>query len=204
MASSAFEVSQQNVVEVDSSFGGVLEVLSVMQSEAWMFLLAALIYLLASGTAASALGWQTKGLSGVASASTLASSRRVAQRGGGSVATAAEDCRDGRQQQQQRQRRRQLSGADAERDLELFRDSVSKQSKSIRDLGKENNLIAAVAAFDSIKQDCVSSSKSMSALPYNSIIDACVQCRDLDMALRFFWRGEGAPACGFGHLQHCH
>jgi pentatricopeptide repeat protein len=59
---------------------------------------------------------------------------------------------------------------------------LEKNAKLIRDFGKEGKLQDAIDAFASIKLGC----STMTTLPYNSILDACVQCSDMQKAAKYF------------------
>jgi len=59
---------------------------------------------------------------------------------------------------------------------------LGKQAKAIRAHGKEGNLQSAISVFESLKQ----SHPSPNSLVYNSMLEACVQCNDLQTALQYF------------------
>jgi len=60
---------------------------------------------------------------------------------------------------------------------------VGRQAKAIRMHGKEGNLTAAIAIFDSMKQQ---GKPTPNSLMYNSLLEACVQCTNLQTALQYF------------------
>jgi len=59
---------------------------------------------------------------------------------------------------------------------------LGRQAKAIRAHGKDGNLQSAISIFEALKQ----SHPSPNSLVYNSMLEACVQCTDLQTALQYF------------------
>merc|ERR1719265_2683099 len=59
---------------------------------------------------------------------------------------------------------------------------VAKHVTMIKACGKENNLKGAVSVFNKLKDGGV----HMNSLIYNCLLDACVQCGDMDSAFKYF------------------
>lgn len=70
---------------------------------------------------------------------------------------------------------------------ECHQGDIVKQAKAIRSHGKEGNLQSAVDLFNAQKQQG-------NSLLYNSFLEACVLCNDLQMALQYF---QEAKELGF-------
>jgi pentatricopeptide repeat protein len=61
---------------------------------------------------------------------------------------------------------------------EIAAGDLGKQARAIRTCGKEGHLQEAINMFGALKQT--------NALVYNSLLDACVQCNDMQSALKYF------------------
>eukprot|EP00440_Ansanella_granifera_P014818 gb/GFBE01016110.1/.p1 GENE.gb/GFBE01016110.1/~~gb/GFBE01016110.1/.p1 ORF type:complete len:860 (+),score=257.03 gb/GFBE01016110.1/:1-2580(+) len=59
---------------------------------------------------------------------------------------------------------------------------ATRQAKQISNFGKEGNLQAALALFHKLQD----SGSTLTSMTYNCLLDACVECKDLPSALRFF------------------
>jgi len=151
-----------------SSMSVVFGLLHALQSEICMFVAAAVVYLLVSSRLPSTAKRTAKGISkkclDESSGDEEASKAKkmAARRAAGSTAPGAS---------------RRAGNAAEQEALHLERNA-----KSIREFGKAGNLQAAIDAFASIKLGC---STMSSSLAYNSVIDACVQCTEMQMALKY-------------------
>jgi len=141
----------------DASVTTIFSLLQLMQSEICMFAAAALLYLVVSMRMPSA-------------AKTKARSKKSAD-----VSSADEAVSTNAKKKQGSWRDAQRAGNAAEQEAV----HLEKHAKLIRDFGKAGQLQAAIDAFASIKLGC---STMSSSLAYNSVIDACVQCLDMQLA----------------------
>jgi len=135
----------------------IVSLLSMMQSEVCLFVAAALVYLFVCGLPTSALKKGSKGAS----------------------------C-EGAPAKPQKTKPRVASGRNSAAVVDVAAQEavhLEKHARSIREFGKEGKLQAAIDAFASIKLGC---STMSSSLPHNSMVDACVQCRDMQMAIKYF------------------
>ena len=67
-------------------------------------------------------------------------------------------------------------------------DDISKQATMIKSCGRVRNLQGAVQVFNKLKQCGV----HMNSMIYNCLIDACVQCDDLQTAAWYSSRGSSS------------
>jgi len=158
-ASTTFATEQQMMAASSDASFGLWEMFADLRSELIMFLMASVIYLLiASGK--------------------VNKDKRPSKAKGKDLA-----------QQQPAYNKwvdkpRNVTAKKTDRAWEPKEDKVDlgKVARQVRDLGKDNKLDQALELFNSTKQKC----PAMSALVYNSVMDACVQCLDSKSALSFF------------------
>jgi pentatricopeptide repeat protein len=152
-----------------SSMSVLFGLLHALQSEICMFVAAAVVYLIVSSRLPSTAkrtpkGISKKGLDESSGDEEASKAKKMqARRAAGSTAPGAS--------------RRAAGNAAEQEALHLERNA-----KSIREFGKAGNLQAAIDAFASIKLGC---STMSSSLAHNSVIDACVQCTEMPMALKY-------------------
>jgi len=144
----------------------IFSMLRLMQSEICMFGAAAVIYLLVS-TRLPSKGKKTGKLG--------------AKKGVDSDSSSGDEATDANNKAKGKGKGKGSKRAGNSVEQEALH--LEKCARAIREHGKAGQLQAAVDAFASIQLGC--SAGISSSLPFNSIIDACVQCLDMQMAQKY-------------------
>eukprot|EP00927_Polykrikos_kofoidii_P040963 TRINITY_DN3490_c0_g5_i1.p1 TRINITY_DN3490_c0_g5~~TRINITY_DN3490_c0_g5_i1.p1 ORF type:complete len:768 (+),score=127.25 TRINITY_DN3490_c0_g5_i1:134-2305(+) len=145
------------MVDDETLLVNTFELLFVMRTEAIMFGLAALVYLIVTFGGKSPVFTKRSPKHGFKK---VAETRSIVTSAGGSKG-------QGR----------------GKRDVAVSAGlDVSQVTKEVRAFGKGGKLKDAVAVFDALKR----SGSSLTTLCYNSMLEACVQCGDMSLAAEYF------------------
>jgi len=170
-------------VELIALFRSEVEgVISMVWGEAVMFALAGLAFVLYSGSMSQVN--VPKKMWKVISDKTEHSSK---QAGSGLARKSSQrplERRAGSPASQENSKKPPVSGESDHKEPDIG--GMTRSAKIISSMGKEGRLWEAVEIFDRLKRGAERGLAAPTTLAYNCLLDACVQCNNMDLALKYF------------------
>mmetsp|Transcript_109733 Transcript_109733/g.189848 ORF Transcript_109733/g.189848 Transcript_109733/m.189848 type:complete len:719 (+) Transcript_109733:155-2311(+) len=182
--SDIFSSTSMGAVEFIALFRSeVADAVSMVWAEAVMFALAGLAFVLYSGSMSQVN--VPKKMWKVISDKTEHSSKQARSGLARKSSQRFQESKAGNPAARENSKKPQVHGESGHR-KEPDSSDVARTAKVISSMGKEGRLWEAVEIFDRLKRGAERGLAAPTTLAYNCLLDACVQCKSMDLALKYF------------------